>query len=45
MIHANKEGLMSRNLSYNLFETALGWMGIAWSETGIAAVQTPRSRL
>lgn len=32
---------MSRTLSSHLFETALGWMGIAWSETGIAAVQTP----
>lgn len=25
----------------HLFETALGWMGVTWSATGIAAVQTP----
>lgn len=26
-----------------LFETALGWMGLAWSDRGIVAVQTPDS--
>lgn len=30
-----------RTLSYTLFETALGWMGVAWSAAGIVAVQTP----
>ncbi len=28
-------------MHYTLFETALGWMGIAWSDHGITAVQTP----
>lgn len=32
---------MPRTLFYHLFDTALGWMGTAWSETGIVAVQTP----
>ena len=32
---------MARQLSYHLFETALGWVGIIWSEAGLAAVQTP----
>jgi len=29
-------------LSYHLFETALGWMGIAWSDQGIARVLLPQ---
>lgn len=27
--------------SYHLFETSLGWMGIAWSDAGITRVQIP----
>lgn len=27
--------------SYHLFETGLGWMGIAWSDVGITRVQIP----
>lgn len=26
---------------YHLFETPLGWMGLAWNDVGITAVQTP----
>jgi len=28
-------------VSYALFETAIGWAGIAWSEAGLAAVHLP----
>lgn len=34
---------MAQPLTYQLFETALGWLGIAWSENGIAGIQTPDS--
>lgn len=26
---------------FHMFDTSLGWMGIAWSEFGVTAVQTP----
>jgi methylated-DNA-[protein]-cysteine S-methyltransferase len=35
------EALMAVPHSYHLFETALGWMGIAWSDAGITRLQIP----
>lgn len=34
---------MAQAPSFNLFETALGWIGIAWTAAGICALQTPDS--
>ena len=31
----------SRMMGFALFETAIGWCGIAWSARGVAAVQLP----
>jgi methylated-DNA-[protein]-cysteine S-methyltransferase len=31
----------SRMMEFALFETAIGWCGIAWSERGVAGVQLP----
>ncbi|WP_274628062.1 methylated-DNA--[protein]-cysteine S-methyltransferase [Arvimicrobium flavum] len=30
------------SLSYHLFETAIGWIGVAWSERGIARLLLPQ---
>lgn len=32
---------MPRAIYFHLFETMLGWIGIAWSDEGVVAVQTP----
>ncbi|MDH6234317.1 methylated-DNA-[protein]-cysteine S-methyltransferase [Mesorhizobium soli] len=32
---------MSSPLPYHLFETALGWIGLAWSERGLTRLQLP----
>lgn len=32
---------MPAGLLYHLFETRIGWIGIAWSETGLARLQLP----
>lgn len=34
---------MSAGLSYHLFETQIGWIGIAWSDAGLARLQLPES--
>lgn len=30
-------------MGYALFETALGWMGVAWNDAGVTAVQLPEA--
>lgn len=37
--------MTQQNRSYHLFETALGWVGIAWTERGVSNVQLPESSL
>jgi methylated-DNA-[protein]-cysteine S-methyltransferase len=32
---------MSAGLAYHLFETQIGWIGIAWSDAGLARLQLP----
>lgn len=32
---------MTADLSYHLFETQIGWIGLAWSDAGLARLQLP----